>query len=75
VKTIADKLKHKGTVSRGWIGVEVQSVSPEIVEGLGLNKPVYGVLVAEIQLDSPAAKAGIMPGGLLPASRPATIAS
>jgi len=65
VKTIADRLKHKGTVSRGWIGVEVQSVSPEIVEGLGLNKPVYGVLVAEIQPDSPATKAGIMPGDVI----------
>jgi len=65
VKTIADKLKHKGTVSRGWIGVEVQSVSPELVEGLGLNKPVYGVLVAESEPDSPAAKAGIAPGDVI----------
>jgi serine protease Do len=65
VKTIAARLKRKGTVSRGWIGIEVQSVSPEIVEGLGLNKPVYGVLVAEIQLDSPAAKAGIVPGDVI----------
>jgi serine protease Do len=65
VKTIAARLKDKGAVSRGWIGVEVQSASPEIVEGLGLNKPVYGVLVAEIQPDSPAAKAGIMPGDVI----------
>jgi serine protease Do len=65
VKTIADKLKDKGAVSRGWIGVEVQSVSPEIVEGLGLNKPLYGVLVAETQPDSPAAKAGIVPGDVI----------
>jgi serine protease Do len=65
VKTIAARLKDKGTVSRGWIGVEVQSASPEIVEGLGLNKPVYGVLVAEIQPDSPAAKAGIVPGDVI----------
>jgi len=65
VKTIAARLKEKGTVSRGWIGVEVQSASPEIVEGLGLNKPVYGVLVAEIQPDSPAAKAGIVPGDVI----------
>src|SRR6266480_3510581 len=65
VKTIADRLKDKGRVSRGWIGIEVQSVSPEIVEGLGLNKPVYGVLVAEIQPDSPAEKAGIVPGDVI----------
>ena len=65
VKTIAATLKDKGTVSRGWIGVEVQSASPEIVEGLGLNKPVYGVLVTEIQPDSPAEKAGIVPGDVI----------
>jgi serine protease Do len=65
VKTIAARLKDKGTVSRGWIGVEVQSASPEIVEGLGLNKPVYGVLVTEIQPASPAEKAGIVPGDVI----------
>jgi serine protease Do len=65
VKTIAATLKDKGSVSRGWIGVEVQSVSPEIIEGLGLNKPVYGVLVAEVVADGPAAKAGIVPGDVI----------
>ncbi|MDE5455813.1 PDZ domain-containing protein [Bradyrhizobium sp. CSA112] len=65
VKTIAERLKQNGTVSRGWIGVEVQSVSPDLVEGLGLNKPVHGVLVAEIQPDSPAAKADIAPGDVI----------
>ncbi len=65
VKTIADRLKDKGTIRRGWIGIEVQSLSPEIVEGLGLNKSVHGVLVAETQPDSPAAKAGIVPGDVI----------
>jgi len=66
VRTIADKLKDKGTVSRGWIGVEVQSLNPAIVEGLELHKPIlYGVLVAETQPDSPAAKAGIVPGDII----------
>jgi len=40
-------------------------VSPDIVEGLGLKQPVYGVLVAEIQPDSPAAKADIAPGDVI----------
>ncbi len=73
VRTIADKLKDKGTISRGWIGIEVQSMSPEIVEGLGLDKPARGVLVAETQPDSPAAKAGIAPGDVITtvAGRPA----
>ena len=65
MKAIADRLKDKGAVSRGWIGVEVQPMSPEIAEGLGLNQPVYGVLVAETRPDSPAAKVGIMPGDVI----------
>src|SRR5205807_6871750 len=65
VRTIADKLKDKGTISRGWIGIEVQSMSPEIAEGLGLDKPAPGVLVAETEPDSPAAKAGIAPGDVI----------
>lgn len=74
VKAIADRLKTKGAVSRGWIGVEVQSMSPEIAEGLGLDKPAEGVLVAEIQPDSPATKAGIEPGDIITslAGRPAS---
>ena len=64
-RTIADKLKDKGTISRGWIGIEVQSMSPEIAEGLGLDKPEHGVLVAETEPDSPAAKAGIAPGDVI----------
>ena len=64
VKTIADRLREKGAVSRGWIGVEVQSVNEEIAEGLGLNKP-GGVLVAETVPDSPAVKAGIAPGDVI----------
>jgi serine protease Do len=65
VKTIADRLKEKGAVSRGWLGVEVQSMSPEIAEGLGLDKQITGVVVAEIQPDSPATKAGIEPGDII----------
>ncbi|MGQ0684444.1 trypsin-like peptidase domain-containing protein [Bradyrhizobium sp.] len=73
VKSIADRLKETGGVSRGWIGVEVQSMSPDIAEGLGLDKPVAGVVVAEIAPDSPAMKAGIEPGDIISsfAGRPA----
>jgi len=74
VKAIADRLKAKGAVSRGWIGIEVQSISPEIAEGLGLDKPTQGVVVTEIQPDSPATKAGIEPGDVVTslAGRPAS---
>jgi serine protease Do len=65
VKAIADELRKTGVVSRGWIGIEVQSVNPEIAEGLGLDRPVKGVLVTEIVPDGPATKAGIEPGDII----------
>ena len=65
VTTIAGRLREKGGISRGWIGLEVQSLNPEIAEGLGLDKPMKGVLVTEIQPGSPAMKAGIEPGDII----------
>ena len=66
VKTVVAQLKEKGFVSRGWIGVQVQSVTSDIAEGLGL-KATEGALVAEPQADSPAAKAGIVTGDVITA--------
>jgi serine protease Do len=66
VKTVVAQLKDKGFVSRGWIGVQIQSVTSEIAEGLGL-KGTEGALVAEPQADSPAAKAGIVTGDVITA--------
>jgi len=65
VKTIAAELKDKGSVRRGWIGVEIQPVTPDLAEALGLDKQTRGVVVAELQPDSPAAKAGIRPGDVI----------
>ena len=59
-------LKCKGMVSRGWIGVQIQPVTSDIAEGLGL-KGTVGALVAEPQADSPAAKAGIASGDVITA--------
>ena len=66
VKTVVAQLKDKGFVSRGWIGVQVQSVTSDIAEGLGL-KGTEGALVAEPLADSPAAKAGIVTGDVITA--------
>jgi serine protease Do len=57
-KTVILQLRDKGSVVRGWIGVQIQTITPEIAEGLGL-KHLDGALVAETQPDSPAAKAGV----------------
>ncbi|HXX02828.1 MAG TPA: Do family serine endopeptidase [Xanthobacteraceae bacterium] len=64
VKTVVAQLREKGSVTRGWIGVQIQSVTPEIADGLGLKK-AGGALVSEPQPNSPAAKAGIESGDVI----------
>ncbi len=66
VKTVVAQLKDKGTVTRGWIGVQIQPVTSEIADGLGLKKTA-GALVAEPQKDGPAVKAGIQAGDVITA--------
>jgi serine protease Do len=66
VKSIVAQLKDKGTVSRGWIGVQIQPVTADIAESLGLKK-AEGALVAEPQSNGPAAKAGIESGDVITA--------
>jgi serine protease Do len=64
VKTVVAQLKDKGQVTRGWIGVQIQPVTADIAESLGL-KEVRGALVAEPQAGSPAVKAGIKSGDVI----------
>jgi serine protease Do len=64
VKTVITQLKDHGSVARGWIGVQIQPVTPEIADSLGLKK-AGGALVAEAQPGSPAAKAGIESGSVI----------
>jgi serine protease Do len=64
VQSVVAQLKDKGTVTRGWLGVQIQPVTQEIAESLGL-KSAHGALVAETQADSPAAKAGIESGDVI----------
>ena len=64
VKSVIAQLRDKGSVSRGWIGVQIQSVTPDIADSMGLKQPT-GALVSEPQKDSPAAKAGIASGDVI----------
>jgi serine protease Do len=64
VKSVVAQLKDKGSVSRGWIGVQIQPVTPDIADSLGLKK-AEGALVAEPQANGPAAKAGIESGDVI----------
>src|SRR5690242_10161712 len=65
-KLVVAQLKEHGQVTRGWMGVQVQPVTPEIADSLGL-KEAKGALVAEPQPGSPAAKAGIAAGDVITA--------
>jgi len=60
-QTVVAELKEKGSVSRGFIGVQIQPVTKEVAEAIGL-KEVRGALVAEANKGSPAEKAGIRTG-------------
>jgi serine protease Do len=64
VKTVVAQLKDHGSVTRGWIGVQIQAVTADIADSLGLKK-AEGAIVSEPQSDSPAAKAGIMSGDVI----------
>jgi serine protease Do len=64
VKTVVAQLKDSGHVTRGWMGVQIQTVTADIADSLGLKK-AEGALVSEPQVDSPAAKAGIMSGDVI----------
>ena len=66
VKNVVGQLRDKGVVTRGWIGVQIQPVTPEIADSMGL-KNAAGALVAEPQLNSPAVKAGIESGDVITA--------
>lgn len=66
VKQVVDQLKTDGKVARGFIGVQIQPVTNEMAEAIGLKEP-KGALVAEAQGDGPAAKAGIRRGDTITA--------
>ena len=64
VKTVVAQIKERGYVERGWIGVQVQPVTTEIAESLGL-KEAGGALVSGTEPNGPAAKAGLKPGDVV----------
>jgi serine protease Do len=63
---VVQDLMQDGSVSRGWIGVQIQPVNKDIADSLGL-KDAKGAIVAEPQADGPAAKAGIKAGDVITA--------
>jgi len=63
-KSVMSQLKEKGRVVRGWLGVVIQTVTPEIKEKFGL-KTAEGALVGEVNTDSPAEKGGLKRGDVI----------
>src|SRR5437762_892098 len=65
-KSIVAQLKEGGHVTRGWLGVAIQSITPALAKSLGMNpdEPT-GALVATVTANSPAAKAGLKPGDVI----------
>lgn len=63
-KKVIDELREHGRVIRGWLGVSIQDVTPDMVESFGLDRP-RGALVVEVEPDSPANRAGIQRGDVI----------
>ena len=63
-KDVTSQLKDKGKVVRGWIGVSIQSVTPEIAESFGMKEP-KGALVSDVVPGGPAEKSGIKRGDII----------
>ncbi|UEM23495.1 DegQ family serine endoprotease [Skermanella mucosa] len=62
-KGVIAQLRENGAVSRGWLGVQIQQVTPEIADSLGLEPK--GALVADVTANSPAAKAKLAAGDVI----------
>jgi serine protease Do len=65
-RLVVAQLKDNGHVTRGWIGVQIQPVTADIADSLGM-KQAQGAIVTEPQADSPAAKAGVEAGDVITA--------
>jgi serine protease Do len=63
-RKIYTELNTKGKVTRGWLGVSIQPLTPELAKSFG-TKDTKGVLISDVIADSPAAKAGLQPGDIL----------
>ncbi|MEZ5644460.1 MAG: trypsin-like peptidase domain-containing protein [Burkholderiaceae bacterium] len=63
-RNVLDAIVRDGKVTRGWIGVEPQDLTPEIAESFGLTSG-HGVIITGVLQDGPAAKAGIQPGDVI----------
>jgi len=64
-QSVMEQIIKTGRVTRGWIGVQVQEITPDLIEAFKL--PAKGALIAGIARNSPSARAGVLPGDVLTA--------
>lgn len=64
VKGVMKQIIEHGRTLRGWLGIEVQDLSPALIESFGLSNS-QGAIIAGVQRNSPAAIAGLQPGDVI----------
>jgi serine protease Do len=63
-KTVVAQLREHGKITRGWLGVKIQTVNEEIADSLGMKTP-HGALIMDVSKGSPADKAGLKVGDVI----------
>ena len=64
VTKVVDQLREFGETRRGWLGVRIQDVTPDVAEAMGLGKGVVGALITDVP-EGPAKEAGLMSGDVI----------
>jgi len=64
VRMVMEQIIRTGSVTRGWIGVEAQGITPPLAESFGLSSTL-GAIIAGVLRNGPADKAGVKPGDVL----------
>jgi serine protease DegS len=64
-KRVMEQIIEKGKVIRGWLGIEIQEMTPQLAESFGMQEMQGGLIIAGIFRNSPAHQAGLQPGDIL----------
>jgi serine protease Do len=64
-RTVMDQIVKSGKVTRGWLGVTAQPLTPEVAKSFGLSPETKGALIGDVAPNGPAAKAGLQMGDVI----------